>query len=106
MRARLISETLDEAGLGLKIRVETPVDRESLPSIGEAWARANRDRAGRVWVWLYGYDMDEEGPAIAVTYLEAGKDPVFDFVPASTLLLYYLGAGGDRALSTGGPPQA
>lgn len=106
MRARLISETLDEAGLGLKVRVEAHVDRDTLPSIGEAWARANRDRAGRIWVWLYGHDMDEEGPAIAVTYLEHGEEPVFDFVPASTLLLYYLGSGPDQHMLARGPLQA
>lgn len=105
MRARLISETLDEAGLGLKIRVEAPVERASLPSIGEAWARAHRDRAGKVWVWLYGYDMDEEGPAIGVTFLEQGREPVFDFVPASTLLLYYMGSSAEP-LAHGVAPRA
>lgn len=99
MRARLISETLDEAGLGLKIRVAAPVERADLPSIGEAWARANRDRAGRVWVWLYGQDMDEEGPAMGVTFLETGADPVFDYVAPSTLLLYYMGPGLDPGLA-------
>lgn len=98
MRARLISETLDEAGLGMKIRVEAPVERAALPSIGEAWARANRDRAGRVWVWLYGQDMDEDGPAMGVTFLESGAEPVFDYVPASTLLLYYMAPGLDASL--------
>lgn len=92
MRARLISETLDDAGLGLKIRIETAVDRSALPGIGEAWARAHGDRAGKIWVWLYGQDMDEQGPAIGVTYLECGEDPVFDWIPASTLLLYYMGS--------------
>ncbi len=106
MRARLISETLDEAGLGLKVRVEAHVERANFPAIGEAWARANRDRAGKVWVWLYGHDMDEEGPAIAVTYMEDGAEPVFDFVPASTLLLYYLGSGQDHDFSAGGPLRA
>ena len=106
MRARLISETLDEAGLGLKVRVDTPVDRHALPQIGEAWARANSDRAVKVWVWLYGADMDAEGPAIAVTYLEAGREPVSDFVPASTLLLYYLGSGGLAETPVTGPLQA
>ncbi len=106
MRARLISETLDEAGLGLKVRVEAPVERHSLPRIGEAWARANGDRAHKVWVWLYGDDMDSEGPAISVTYLEAGQEPVSDFVPASTLLLYYLGSGGLAETPVMGPLQA
>ena len=106
MRARLISETLDEAGLGLKIRVEAAVDRQALPGIGEAWARANRDRAHKVWVWLYGYDMDEHGPAIGVTYLESGESPVFDWVPASTLLMYYLGPTADSGADSGHALQA
>ena len=106
MRARLISETLDEAGLGLKVRVESRVDRDALPDIGEAWARANADRADRVWVWLYGAGMDEDGPAIAVTYLESGRPAAFDFVPASTLMLYYLGAGGLAATPAAAPLQA
>lgn len=106
MRARLISETLDEAGLGLKVRVDTPVDRLQLPRIGEAWARANSDRARKVWVWLYGDGMDEDGPAIAVTFLEAGAEPVSDFVPASTLMLYYLGAGGLADTPSAVPLQA
>jgi hypothetical protein len=91
MRTELISEVLDDSGLGIKVRVRGSVDRESLRIIGEAWAFQARTRSNRVWVWLYGGDMDEDGPAISVTYLEEDQPPLFDFVPASTLLLYYMG---------------
>ena len=94
MRTELISEVLDDSGLGIKVRFRGEVERESLRLIGEAWAIQARGRADRVWVWLYGGDMDEDGPAISVTYVEENQPPVFDFVPASTLLLYYMGHAG------------
>lgn len=94
MHTELISEVLDESGLGIKVRVNGSIERESLKLIGEAWAFQARGRADRVWVWLYGTDMDEDGPAISVTYVEEDRAPHFDFVPASTLLLYYMGHGG------------
>jgi len=93
MQTELISEVLDETGLGIKVRVREAVERDSLRLIGEAWAIQARTRATRVWVWLYGVDMDEDGPAISVTYMEENAPPLFDFVPAATLLLYYMGHG-------------
>lgn len=94
MQTELISEVLDDSGLGIKVRVHGEVERESLRLIGESWAAQARTRASRIWVWLYGSDMDENGPAMSVTYLEEDQPPLFDFVPASTLLLYYLGHSG------------
>ena len=94
MSTELISEVLDDTGLGIKVRVRGDVERESLRIIGEAWAVQARGRASRVWVWLYGSDMDENGPAMSVTYIEDNQAPLFDFVPASTLLLYYMGHSG------------
>ncbi|RMH13616.1 MAG: hypothetical protein D6701_12135 [Gemmatimonadetes bacterium] len=90
MRTELISEVMDDAGLGIKVRVSGPAPRDALQEIGEAWANAARGRAERVWVWLYGSDMDADGPAIAVTYMERDGQPVSDFVDPSTLLLYYM----------------
>ena len=107
MRTELISEVLDDTGLGIKVRVEGAVERESLRLIGEAWAIQARARADRVWVWLYGTDMDENGPAISVTYVEHDQPPLFDYVPASTLLLYYLGQGNPPTGGRGGShPEA
>lgn len=94
MSTELISEVLDDSGLGIKVRVRGDVERESLRIIGEAWAVQARRRASRVWVWLYGSDMDENGPAMSVTYIEDNQPPLFDFVPASTLLLYYMSQDG------------
>lgn len=91
MSTELISEVLDDSGLGIKVRVRGDVERDSLRIIGEAWAIRARQRSARVWVWLYGSDMDENGPAMSVTYIEDNQPPLFDYVPASTLLLYYLG---------------
>ena len=31
---------------------------------------------------------------MSVTYIEDNQPPLFDFVPASTLLLYYMSQGG------------
>lgn len=107
MQTELISEVLDESGLGIKVRVHGDVERESLRLIGESWAVQARGRADRVWVWLYGTDMDENGPAISVTYLEQDQPPLFDFVPAATLLLYYMGKPGTATTARGGGrPQA
>ncbi|MDH5591152.1 MAG: hypothetical protein OEZ65_02065 [Gemmatimonadota bacterium] len=94
MHTELISEVLDESGLGIKIRVDGSLPRVELRRIGEEWAASRSHRASRVWVWLYGHQMDEDGPAMLVTYLEPGRNPVSDFIPASTLLMYYLGEGG------------
>ena len=106
MRTELISEVLDESGLGLKVRIDGHVPRGELHRIGEAWAVSRSMRADRVWVWLYGTDMDEDGPAMLVTYLEVGRDPVSDFIPASTLLMYYLGEGGLGERPRVGPTRA
>ncbi len=94
MSAELISEVMDEAGLGIKVRLTAPVPREDLASVGENWAIEAQRRAQRVWVWVYAGDMDEHGPASSVTYLERGAEPVSTYIPTSTLLLYYLGDGG------------
>ena len=94
MACELISEVLDDSGLGIKVRLTASVPREELAAIGESWAEEGLERAERVWVWIYGDDMDEHGPAISVTYRETGGEPVSSYVPTSTLLLYYLGAGG------------
>jgi hypothetical protein len=101
MQTELISEVLDDTGLGLKVRVRGSVERDSLRLIGEAWAIQARTRSTRVWVWLYGLDMDEDGPAISVTYLEENCPPLFDLVPASTLLLYYMGNRGGYSTARG-----
>ena len=90
MRAELISEVMDEGRLGLKIRLDGHVPRTALRRIGEAWAKSAQSRAGRVWVWLYGQDMDEEGPALSVTYIEGAGQPVSNLAELSTLLLYYM----------------
>ncbi len=94
MACELISEVMDDSGLGIKVRLTETTPREELQALGELWAEAGLKRAERVWVWIYGGDMDEHGPAISVTYLETGNEPVSSYVPTSTLLLYYLGAGG------------
>jgi len=106
MRTELISEVLDESGLGLKVRVDGFVPREELHRIGETWAMSRLDRSTRVWVWLYGEGMDENGPAMLVTYLERGGRPVSDFIPASTLLMYYLGESGLGERPRMGPSMA
>lgn len=91
MGSELISEVMDGVGLGIKVRVYGSARRESLQVIGEAWANAARGRSDRIWVWLYTPDMDIEGPAMSVTYLEGEGCPRSDFVDPATILLYYLG---------------
>jgi len=90
MRTELISEVMDEDRIGLKVRLDGHVPRSALQRIGETWARSVQGRAERVWVWLYGRDMDTEGPALSVTYIEGDGPPVSDFAEPSTLLLYYM----------------
>ena len=91
MGSEFISEVMDSAGLGIKVRIVGSVRRETLQAIGEARANAARGRARRIWVWLYARGMDPDGPALSVTYLEGDGMPVSDFVAPSTILLYYLG---------------
>lgn len=90
MRTELISEVMEDGRLGLKVRVDGHVPRSALQWTGETWAKSAQGRAGRVWVWLYGRDMDEDGPALSVTYIEGDGPPVWDFAEPSTLLLYYM----------------
>ena len=84
------SEHMDGCDLGIKIQLDGPADVHELKAAGERVASKNHERAKRVWVWVYGHDMDLEGPAVCVSY--TGKDepePVTDFTDPGALALWY-----------------
>lgn len=85
--------------VGVKVRLEdaVPADKaqwaQDVKKLGEHIARARSLDADRVWVWVYGNDMDILGPALCVSYIEKGGIPATEFTPREAMMLYYLGMG-------------
>lgn len=84
--------------VGVWVRAELPGSRAELQAIGEHVARSAADRSRRVFVWLYTSEMDTSGPAVALTFVEAGTStPLTTFVAEPLMLWAFSGAGLGRA---------
>lgn len=84
--------------VGVWVRAELPGSRADLRAIGEHVARSAANRSRRVFVWLYASDMDPDGPALALTFLEAGGSaPMTTFSAESLLIWAFSGTGLGRA---------
>jgi len=85
--------------VGVRVRLTEPIPDsvdmkawvEGVKDVGEHLARLRGIDYGRVWVWVYGVDMDEKGPAIAVSYVGDGSIPATEFTPFAIMSAYYLG---------------
>ncbi len=82
-------EQLDGESLGLKVQLSGPAGPVELKRVGEAVAVKHRARAPQVWVWVFGHDMDLEGPATCVSYVGPGEGPLTEFVDPVALTTYY-----------------
>lgn len=83
--------------VGVWVRAELPSTRAELKVIGEHVARAAANRTHRVFVWLYAADMDTNGPALALTFVEAGRTEPLTFVAEPLMVWAYSGAGLGKA---------
>ena len=83
--------------VGVWVRAELPGSRAELKAIGEHVALAAANRSHRIFVWLYASDMDMSGPALALTFVEAGRSEPLTFVAEPLMVWAYSGAGFGRA---------
>jgi len=75
------------------VRAEMPGSHEELQAIGEHVARSAVKRSRRVFVWLYTSDMNINGPALALTFMEAGEPkPLTSFIAGPLMAWVYSGA--------------
>ncbi len=80
------------------VRAEVPGSHVELQAIGEHIARSAVKRSRRVFVWLYASDMDTSGPALALTFMEAGASkPLTTFSAGSLMAWAFSGADVGRA---------
>ena len=75
--------------IGVKARLTGPSDPEGYKRVGEALALKRRGRANEVWVWVYGFDMDLNGPALCVSYLSAHEGPMTEFIDPIAVTGFY-----------------
>ena len=94
------TEATDATGtmLGVRVRLVEEITEgareewvRKVKRLGEHIARARGSRYGRVWVWIWGQDMDPKGPAISSSYIEEGGRPATEFTPFALMASYYLG---------------
>jgi hypothetical protein len=78
--------------VGVWVRAELPGSRAELQAIGEHVALAAANRSHRVFVWLYA-----SGPALALTFVEAGRSEPLTYVAEPLMAWAYSGAGLGRA---------
>lgn len=77
--------------LGMKVQLDRAASPDELKRIGERLAIDNRSRKAQVWVWLYGADMDLDGPAACVSYVGEGTpQPVTQFIDPAAITVWYL----------------
>lgn len=78
--------------VAIKVRLRSGVDLQRFPKVGEAVARkAVQGPSGpeRVWVWVYGHDMEVQGPAVCVAYAD-GDGATSEFVEPKRVQSWYL----------------
>lgn len=88
----------DMVGVRLRLKDQIPdTEREEwvrrVRDLGEHVAKQRGADYGRVWVWVFGNDMDIKGPAICVSYVGDGSQPITEFTPSHVHSMFYLGKG-------------
>ena len=77
--------------LGIKVRVSGQCGPAEFKRVGEAVAGQRRARAPEVWVWVYGHDMDLEGPSVCVSYTSTEEEPITEFIDPKAVRAWYSG---------------
>ena len=88
----------DHHGSNRGIKIEVPdldlQDVEDLKKVGE-WARGLVKRFGKghekVWLWIYGPEMDIQGPAVCLAYWRKGEGSKVEFTPFEVVAMWTLG---------------
>lgn len=80
--------------MAIKVQVRDGVGPKQFAQIGERVASEECGRYARIWVWVYGADMDLDGPAVCVSYMDSSAEaPVSEYADPTELATWYLARG-------------